>query len=191
LDSSIIQGPFFCRAVPNPNITIRNFFIAVRGGPQGTQAAFVKENTHDATFIDLDAGEVVVVGYNGGLPVASGVQQISSTDPMAVVATTVPPVEVAVRVLLEDAFSPAGNVLVNVRFWHVDRAAWVFYDAECYTNTLGAASDRDAKVANRSGRGFGWEVAHGAVSSSRPPSTEKVWALCLVQGPFSVPRANP
>jgi hypothetical protein len=29
LDSSIIQGPIFCRAVPNPNFTIRNFFIAV------------------------------------------------------------------------------------------------------------------------------------------------------------------
>jgi hypothetical protein len=29
---SIIQGPFFCRAVPNPNITIRNLFIAVGDG---------------------------------------------------------------------------------------------------------------------------------------------------------------
>ena len=47
---------------------------------QGNQAAFVKEDTHDGTFIDLDAGEVVVVGYNNGMPVASGVQEIISYD---------------------------------------------------------------------------------------------------------------
>jgi hypothetical protein len=30
-DSSIVQGPFSVRAVPNPNVTIRNMFIAVCG----------------------------------------------------------------------------------------------------------------------------------------------------------------
>jgi hypothetical protein len=54
-------------------------------------------------------------------------------------------------------------------------------------------------VADRSGRGFGWEIAHAAVSP-RPPNpfsrmvarTEgyayatKAWDLSLVQGPFSV-----
>lgn len=40
----------------------------------------MKEDTHDGTFIDLDAGEVVVVGYNNGMPVASGVQEIISYD---------------------------------------------------------------------------------------------------------------
>jgi hypothetical protein len=57
----------------------------------------------------------------------------------------------------------------------------------------------DAKVANRDVWGFGWEIAHEAVSR-RPPIplftivartnmhtyTAKVWDLSLVQGPFSV-----
>jgi hypothetical protein len=35
LDLSIIQGTFFfCRAVPNPNIAIRHFFITVQQPPQ-------------------------------------------------------------------------------------------------------------------------------------------------------------
>jgi hypothetical protein len=57
----------------------------------------------------------------------------------------------------------------------------------------------DDKVANRDGRGFGWEVAHEAVSRRPPvclytmvPRTGGyaydvgVWDLSIVQGPFSV-----
>jgi hypothetical protein len=57
----------------------------------------------------------------------------------------------------------------------------------------------DEKVANRNVRDFGWEIAHAAVSrpSPVPLSTSvartegytyasKVWALSIVQGPFSV-----
>jgi hypothetical protein len=36
---SIIQGPVCCRAVPNPNITVRNFFIAVPCAPAATAAS--------------------------------------------------------------------------------------------------------------------------------------------------------
>jgi hypothetical protein len=40
LDSSIVQGPFSDRAktVPNPNMTIRHFFIAVGEGAVGEEA---------------------------------------------------------------------------------------------------------------------------------------------------------
>jgi hypothetical protein len=60
--------------------SLRGVATALSFSLQGNQAAFVKEDTHDGTFIDLEAGEVVVVGYNNGMPVASGVQDIISTD---------------------------------------------------------------------------------------------------------------
>jgi hypothetical protein len=40
LDSSIVQGPVFCRAVPNPSLTIRNFSFAVQ---QRARAAVAQE----------------------------------------------------------------------------------------------------------------------------------------------------
>jgi hypothetical protein len=57
----------------------------------------------------------------------------------------------------------------------------------------------EGKVANRGVRGFGWEIAHAAVSR-RPPISlytivartrmytyaASVWDLSIVQGPFSV-----
>jgi hypothetical protein len=62
-----------------------------------------------------------------------------------------------------------------------------------------AATYSDQTVANRNGRGFGWEIAHAAVSRRPPISlytmvarTEgytydaRVWDLFLVQGPFPV-----
>jgi hypothetical protein len=39
LDLSIIQQPFLYHEVPNPNLTIRDFFIAVRGGVVGAAAS--------------------------------------------------------------------------------------------------------------------------------------------------------
>ena len=58
----------------------------------------------------------------------------------------------------------------------------------------------DEKVANRNGRDFGWEIAHAAVSRRPPiflakivPRIEgytynaSIWALSIVQGPFSAP----
>jgi len=59
---------------------------------------------------------------------------------LAVIATTVTPVSVNIRVLLEDAFSPADDVMLTVQFWNVERDAWMFYDAECYTNSLGVCA---------------------------------------------------
>jgi len=59
---------------------------------------------------------------------------------LAVIATTVTPVSVNIRVLLEDAFSPANDVMLTVQFWNVERDAWMFYDAECYTNSLGVCA---------------------------------------------------
>jgi hypothetical protein len=57
----------------------------------------------------------------------------------------------------------------------------------------------DEKVANRDGRDFGWEVAHGAVTRRPPISLDTmvartggytrdvgVWDFSIVQGPFSV-----
>lgn len=56
---------------------------------------------------------------------------------LTVIATTVTPVSVKIRVLLEDAFSPANDVMLTLQFWNIEHDAWMFYDAECYTNSLG------------------------------------------------------
>jgi hypothetical protein len=58
---------------------------------------------------------------------------------------------------------------------------------------------RCKKVASRRGRGFGWEIAHAAITRRPPISLEMVvartggyahdvgvWDLSVVQGPFSV-----
>jgi hypothetical protein len=45
-DLSIVQGPFFCRAVSNHNITIRNFCIAVRLSVEG---ALTERTAHEAS----------------------------------------------------------------------------------------------------------------------------------------------
>jgi hypothetical protein len=37
-DLSVVQGPIFCRAVPNPNVTIRNFCIAAQRRRRATGA---------------------------------------------------------------------------------------------------------------------------------------------------------
>jgi hypothetical protein len=57
----------------------------------------------------------------------------------------------------------------------------------------------DTKVANRNGRGFGWEIAHAAVTRRPPVSLDTmvprtggytydvgVWDWSIVHGPFSV-----
>jgi pentatricopeptide repeat protein len=61
----------------------------------------------------------------------------------------------------------------------------------------------DGQVANRDGRGFGWEIAHGVVTRRPPISLDtivrrtgsyaydsKVWDLSIIQGPSLSPRAN-